>query len=62
MPVLRATLFIARYWLTMRQGGWEGRYQREVRRRQRMNTCKYLESRPVAAEEGFVYYTFGEDV
>jgi hypothetical protein len=31
-----------RYWLIMRQGGWQGRYQREVRRWQGMNDFKDL--------------------
>ncbi|MDR2548899.1 MAG: B12-binding domain-containing radical SAM protein [Desulfobulbus sp.] len=31
------------YWRIMRKGGWEGRYQREVRRWQRINTFKDLE-------------------
>jgi radical SAM superfamily enzyme YgiQ (UPF0313 family) len=37
-PILKA-----RYGLIMRQRGWEGRYQHEVRRWQRMNTFKDLE-------------------
>jgi anaerobic magnesium-protoporphyrin IX monomethyl ester cyclase len=31
------------YWRIMRKGGWEGRYQREVRRWERINTFKDLE-------------------
>ncbi len=31
------------YWRIMRKGGWEGRYQREVQRWQRINTFKDLE-------------------
>ena len=31
------------YWRIMRQGGWEGRYQREVARWERINTFKDLE-------------------
>jgi hypothetical protein len=30
------------YWRIMRKGGWEGRYQREVRRWERINTFKDL--------------------
>ncbi len=31
------------YWRIMRKGGWEGRYQREVQRWERLNTFKDLE-------------------